>query len=156
MNRARHFVGFLGVLGQGHHSLEGGFSFSYWFLSSEISELLTEHRRLTAKVLGGKWRRAGGFHFSECQPSLHASVVRNLHPLHAYPAMPGVPNAGVPPAQHFRVNFWLLPGTSWLSFGCREWGGTCSSYRISTVLISAHPHLSATGSQTGTSPGSAT
>lgn len=36
--------------------------------------------------MGGKWRRTGAFHFPECQPSLNSSVLRNLHPLHTYPA----------------------------------------------------------------------
>lgn len=68
--------------------------------------------------------------------------------------MPGVPNAGLPLAQHLqRVNFWLQPGASWPSLGCREQGGTWSFRRLSPVLLSVHPRLSARGSQSIACPG---
>lgn len=38
----------------------GVFSLAHQFLSSESSDLPTRNRRLTVKVLGDKWGRAGG------------------------------------------------------------------------------------------------
>lgn len=136
MNRAWHFGGFPGENGAGMPLILGDFSLAsqQWKLWSPDWGI--EGSLPMSLMANGEGLRVS--HLSKCQLSPHSAVFSTTY---SHPAVPGVPDAL---AQHLeRVNLWFLPGASWEQgvTQLQEVGRDCSIYRLSMVLIWAHPHF---------------